>query len=182
MPIEIERKFLIASEAWRTEVANHSGIRQAYLAVTDTAAVRVRIVDAAAFLTIKSAGPAISREEFEYSIPLGDAEALLALRTGRLIEKRRYIVPHGTLRWEIDVFSGDLAGLVIAEIELRAKARPSPGRHGSALKSLATHVTPMPAWRRTASPAANNKTIPPPANQLAYPPSQAMECFNLLKT
>ena len=141
MPIEIERKFLIASEAWRTEVASHSGIRQGYLAVTDTAAVRVRIVDAAAFLTIKSAGPAISREEFEYSIPLGDAEALLALRTGRLIEKRRYIVPHGALRWEIDVFSGDLAGLVIAELEL-----PSEGTAFARPAWLGAEVTGDPRY------------------------------------
>ena len=67
---------------------------------------------------MKSAGPAIRRHEFEYPIPLGDAEALLGLRCGRLIEKRRHVVPHGALRFEVDVFSGDLAGLVIAEIEL----------------------------------------------------------------
>ncbi|MBS0248542.1 MAG: CYTH domain-containing protein [Proteobacteria bacterium] len=118
MGIEIERKFLLASEAWRDQVVSHSNIRQAYLAVTDTNTVRVRVTDTAAFLTIKSAGQAMSRDEFEYSIPLGDAKALLALRAGRLIEKRRHIVPHGSLRWEIDVFSGELAGLVIAEIEL----------------------------------------------------------------
>ncbi|MBS0535325.1 MAG: CYTH domain-containing protein [Proteobacteria bacterium] len=124
MGVEIERKFLVASDAWRCEVASHSDIRQAYLAVSESSSVRVRIRNAAAFLTIKSAGPAIRRDEFEYPIPLGDAEALLALRTGRLIEKRRYIVPHAGLRWEIDVFSGDLAGLVIAEIELPNETAP----------------------------------------------------------
>jgi adenylate cyclase len=118
MGVEIERKFLVASEAWRDEVASHSDIRQGYLAVTGGNTVRVRIKDDAAFLTVKSAGPAIRRQEFEYPIPLNDAEALLALRCGRLIEKRRHVVPHGALRFEVDVFSGDLAGLVIAEIEL----------------------------------------------------------------
>lgn len=118
MGVEIERKFLVESEAWRDEVASHSDIRQGYLAVTGGNTVRVRIKDDAAFLTVKSAGPAIRRQEFEYPIPLNDAEALLALRCGRLIEKRRHVVPHGALRFEVDVFSGDLAGLVIAEIEL----------------------------------------------------------------
>lgn len=129
MGVEIERKFLVASDGWRSEVASHSHIRQAYLAVNDMSTVRVRITDDAAFLTIKSAGPALRRDEFEYPIPLEDAEALLALRSGRLIEKRRHIVPQGALRWEIDVFAGDLAGLVIAEIELpdeaTAFARPA---------------------------------------------------------
>src|SRR3569833_1062479 len=118
MGVEIERKFLIATDGWRGEVTSHSRIRQAYLAVNDMSTVRVRIRDEAAFLTVKSAGPAIRRDEFEYPIPLEDAEALLVLRTGRLIEKRRHIVPQGALHWEIDVFCGDLAGLVIAEIEL----------------------------------------------------------------
>ena len=82
MGVEIERKFLVASEAWRDEVASHSDIRQGYLAVTGGNTVRVRIKDDAAFLTVKSAGPAIRRQEFEYPIPLNDAEALLALRCG----------------------------------------------------------------------------------------------------
>lgn len=122
MGVEIERKFLVASEAWRDDVTSHNDIRQAYLAVSGNATVRVRIKDKAAFLTIKSASPAMRRDEFEYPIPLDDAEALLALRTGRLIEKRRHIVPQGALRFEIDVFAGDLAGLVIAEIELPDEA------------------------------------------------------------
>ena len=121
MGVEIERKFLVADETWRREVSAYRDIRQAYLAASDANSVRVRVAGSAAFLTIKSAAPALSRAEFEYSIPVADAEALLARRTGRLIEKRRHIVPHGALRWEIDVFSGDLSGLVVAEIEL-----PSP--------------------------------------------------------
>ena len=124
MGVEIERKFLVASDAWRSEVKRHSDIRQAYLSVNETSSVRVRIDDAAAFLTVKSAGPALRRDEFEYPIPVADAEALLALRTGRLIEKRRHVVPQGALRWEIDVFSGALAGLVIAEIELPDETTP----------------------------------------------------------
>ncbi len=153
MGVEIERKFLVASEAWRDEVASHSDIRQAYLAITGSNTVRVRIKDNTAFLTVKSASPAMRRDEFEYPIPLDDAEALLALRTGRLIEKRRHIVPQGALRWEIDVFTGDLAGLVIAEIELpdeaTAFARPDwlseevTGDPRYANASLATNGAPL---------------------------------------
>jgi len=152
MGVEIERKFLVVGEAWREEVASHSDIRQAYLAVNDRNTVRVRIKDTAAFLTVKSAAPALTRAEYEYPIPVADAEALLALRSGRLIEKRRHIVPHGALRWEIDVFSGDLDGLVIAEIELPSEgtafARPAwlgeevTGEPRYSNASLATHGLP----------------------------------------
>jgi adenylate cyclase len=118
MATEIERKFLVAGDGWKTAVTHSLDIRQAYLSVTDTNTVRVRLRGGAAFLTIKSAGAGPTRQEFEIAIPFADAEAMLALRTGRIIEKRRHIVPAGLLRWEIDVFAGDLAGLVIAEIEL----------------------------------------------------------------
>lgn len=118
MATEIERKFLVTSDGWKPDVVRHRDIRQAYLAVTEQNTVRVRIDGSAAFLTVKSGGAGLSRQEFEYPIPLADAEHLLAVRTGRVIEKRRHIVPAGALNWEIDVFGGDLAGLVIAEIEL----------------------------------------------------------------
>lgn len=118
MATEIERKFLVASDGWRSFVTRQLDIRQAYLSVSETNTVRVRLRDREAFLTIKSAGAGPTRQEFELSIPFADATAMLALRTGRIIEKRRHIVPAGLLRWEIDVFAGDLAGLIIAEIEL----------------------------------------------------------------
>lgn len=118
MATEIERKFLVTGDGWRSAVTSHVDIRQAYLAVTDANTVRVRIYGGMAFLTIKSAGAGLSRQEFEFPIPVADAEALLALRRGRVIEKRRHVVPAGALQWEIDVFAGDFAGLVIAEIEL----------------------------------------------------------------
>jgi adenylate cyclase len=118
MATEIERKFLVTGDGWKAAVTDRLDIRQAYLSVTDTNTVRVRLRGDAAFLTIKSAGAGPTRQEFEIAIPCADAEAMLALRTGRIIEKRRHIIPAGLLRWEIDVFAGDLAGLVIAEIEL----------------------------------------------------------------
>lgn len=118
MATEIERKFLVASDGWKAAVTHCLDIRQAYLSVTDTNTVRVRLQDGTAFLTIKSAGAGLTRQEFEIAIPFANAEAMLALRTGRIIDKRRHIVPAGLLRWEIDVFAGDLSGLVLAEIEL----------------------------------------------------------------
>ncbi len=119
MATEVERKFLVSGNEWQVEVAHSAAIRQAYLSFTPAMAIRIRIVDdAAAFLTIKSAAPGIARSEFEYPIPLADAHGLLALRAGEVIEKRRHLVRAGWAQWEIDVFEGAHAGLVIAEIEL----------------------------------------------------------------
>lgn len=125
MQIEIERKFLVTGEAWRPLVREVVRIRQAYVAITDRASVRVRITDAsAARLTIKSASAGRSRLELEYPIPVDDAEALLALRVGAEVSKSRHRVPAGRLVWEIDVFGGENRGLVVAEIELDDPDQP----------------------------------------------------------
>lgn len=119
MAKEIERKFLVSGGGWQDQVERSRVFRQAYLALTDALAVRVRIIDdAEAFLTLKSAEPGTTRSEFEYPIPLADAQALMELRRGLAIEKRRHIVPLGGQRWEVDVFEGAHDGLIIAEIEL----------------------------------------------------------------
>ena len=119
MPREIERKFLVAADDWLGCADAGRRLRQAYLAETDRAVVRVRIEDdRAAFLTVKSAEAGLSRQEFEYPIPLADAQALLALRRGPVLDKTRHHVPHAGRVWEVDVYAGDNAGLVIAEIEL----------------------------------------------------------------
>lgn len=119
---EIERKFLVSGSGWRKHADRGRVIRQAYLALNDTISLRVRTIDnAEAYLTIKSAQPDITRSEFEYPIPLSDARALMKLRTGRLIEKRRHVVETPGACFEIDVFKGDHRGLVIAEIELPAR-------------------------------------------------------------
>ncbi len=123
MATEIERKFLVSGTGWQTLVKHSTAIRQAYLSQIGATTIRIRIVDdAEAFLTIKSPQLGPARSEFEYSIPLDDARALITLRTGIAIEKRRHIVQMGDFRWEIDVFEGAHAGLVIAEIELRDAA------------------------------------------------------------
>ena len=118
--LEIERKFLVSSDAWRAG-ATGTAIRQGYLARGDHSVVRVRTRDAKAFLTIKSELSTLTRQEFEYPIPLADAEAMLALCEDGLIEKTRFCVDVGQHMWEIDVFEGANAGLIVAEIELGAE-------------------------------------------------------------
>ena len=125
MPIEIERKFLVTSDAWRT--AAHEVVPMAQGYITDQAAmdsgaqratVRVRVAGEQAFLNLKSREPGHTRQEFDYSIPPEDARALLALCVGGIIDKRRHYVTHAGHLWEVDEFLGDNAGLVVAEIEL----------------------------------------------------------------
>jgi adenylate cyclase len=125
MPLEIERKFLVTSNAWRDAVDRSVGMVQGYLndlSVIESgamrASVRVRIAGDEAFLNLKSRELGHTRQEFDYPIPIEDARALLGLCTGGIVEKRRHFVPHGTHPWEVDEFLGDNAGLVVAEIEL----------------------------------------------------------------
>lgn len=119
MPTEIERKYLVISEAWRSAAGRGRGIRQAYLAETDRAAIRVRVLDdGRASLTIKSARPGLSRAEYEYPLPSSDARELIELKQGSVVEKTRFPVPHAGHAWEVDVYSGENEGLVVAEIEL----------------------------------------------------------------
>lgn len=116
MGIEIERKFLVVGDSWRQTDAQR--ICQGYMNRDKLRTVRVRIAGDAAFLTIKGRTQGATRAEFEYAIPLSDAQALLSLCEGPLIDKRRHHVKVGGLLWEVDEFLGDNAGLVVAEIEL----------------------------------------------------------------
>lgn len=118
MATEIERKFLLRHDGWR-QGARGRRYRQGYLSTAVERVVRVRCVDDDAWLTIKGATKGVSRLEFEYPIPLADAEAMLAdLCLPPIIDKTRYRIPHGAHCWEVDEFHGVNAGLVIAEIEL----------------------------------------------------------------
>jgi adenylate cyclase len=120
MSFEIERKFLVRGNDWHCLATSHMSIRQAYLSCSGKASIRVRIrSEGTATLTIKSRPVDLRRLELEYLIPALEAEALLPLRQGSIIEKTRYLVPCGDLVWEVDVFSGENLGLVVAEIELR---------------------------------------------------------------
>jgi adenylate cyclase len=115
---EVERKFLVRDDTWRAHVHRSLHMRQAYLAGGERASVRVRIADADATLNIKSARLGVSRQEYEYSIPLADAEELLDLCTGRPVLKTRHLLAIDAHTWEIDEFEGANAGLIVAEIEL----------------------------------------------------------------
>ena len=119
MAFEIERKFLVKSDAWRG-VSEPVRIRQGYVATKDGTTVRVRIVGDKAFLTLKDHAVGLVRHEFEYPIPVGDAETILDTMCGDLVEKNRYRIPakEAGLFWEVDEFFGDNASLVTAEIEL----------------------------------------------------------------
>ncbi|MDZ4348868.1 MAG: CYTH domain-containing protein [Xanthomonadaceae bacterium] len=119
MAVEIERKFCVVGDAWRTD--HGTRYRQGYLSRDPERTVRVRIADDQAFLTIKGRTVGASRPEFEYLIPLADAEHLLGLCDGPLIEKTRHRIRHHGMIWEVDEFTGDNTGLVIAEIELASE-------------------------------------------------------------
>lgn len=120
---EIEHKFLVTSNEWRSGVKG-TLYRQGYLSRDTGRTVRVRIAGDAAFLTIKSLRTGIVRDEFEYPIPLTDAHSLLELCLPPLIEKTRYEVEFGGHTWEIDEFHGANAGLIVAEIELPTEDTP----------------------------------------------------------
>ena len=118
MAKEIERKFLVAHQAWRESVNTIHVYRQGYLSYDSERTVRVRATEVTGYLTIKGITEGLTRDEFEYEIPLADALALLQLCERPAIEKKRYIVPNGAHGWEVDVFEGVNEGLVVAEIEL----------------------------------------------------------------
>jgi adenylate cyclase len=117
MGMEIERKFLIANDSWR-QGAVGTPYAQGYLSRGLGNTVRIRIAGEEAFLTIKGPVVGISRPEFEYSIPVAEAQEMLSLCNGPLIEKTRFkIFAEGHL-WEIDEFHGENEGLLVAEVEL----------------------------------------------------------------
>lgn len=125
MPLEIERKYRVTSDAWRDQAHEVIPMAQGYLNDTASldrgaqkASVRVRIQGEQAFLNLKSREIGHTRQEFDYPIPVDEARALLALCVGGLIDKRRHLVRRGDLLWEVDEFLGDNAGLVVAEVEL----------------------------------------------------------------
>lgn len=118
MAIETERKFLVANDSWREGVVG-TAYKQGYILNSATNTVRVRVAGAKGFLTIKGQGSDLTRTEYEYEIPLSDAEEMLAdLCEKPLIEKTRYKLTVANHVWDLDVFYGDNQGLVIAEIEL----------------------------------------------------------------
>lgn len=170
MGIEIERKFLVVSDAWRAG-AEGLVIRQGYICAHQDTVVRVRTFGADAFLTVKggktgeSGNAGLVRAEFEYPIPLGDAAEILdALCRGPLIEKTRYTLHHLSHEWVIDEFTGVNAGLTVAEVELASEDEavalpPWIGREVSSdprFLNVNLAARPFSAW-----PAAERAAIVP---------------------
>jgi len=117
---EIERKFLVVGEAWR-KLAKGTLYRQGYLSTVKERTVRVRTIDDQGFLTVKGITVGATRLEFEYPIPVEDAQKLLEICEQPLVEKYRYKISHAGLIWEVDEFLGVNQGLIVAEVELKSE-------------------------------------------------------------
>jgi CYTH domain-containing protein len=120
--VEIERKFLVVNDRWREHVSAKLELKDGLISRDYDKKVRVRSYGDRATLTVKSRAAGARREEFEYEIPMADADALLGLCGEMVIEKTRHIVPWLGHTWEVDVYHGALEGVVIAEIELTNEA------------------------------------------------------------
>ena len=119
--LEIERKYLLETIDWKKEIIQSiTNIKQAYLFEDHEKSVRIRVRSDKAFLTIKM-GKGVTRNEFEYSIPVSDAEEMIAKASLLCLEKDRFVIEYHGAVWEIDVFKGKYEGLVLAEIELSAE-------------------------------------------------------------
>ncbi len=118
MATEIEHKYLVVNDSYKTLALERHHITQGYLSRERGRTVRVRVVDNSAVITIKGSNKGAARPEFEYAIPLSDARQLLELCPPPIIEKTRHIVMDHGNRWEVDEFHGTLEGLTLAELEI----------------------------------------------------------------
>ena len=126
MAIEIERRFRVSSDAWRGDVACSTQITQGYLAITNQSVIRVRVRDTQGYVTIKSRDGGMARQEFEYAIPLADAQSLLKLCGQRVLGKTRHEVNYAGYLWEIDEYKDPLEDLILAEVELTSETEDPP--------------------------------------------------------
>jgi CYTH domain-containing protein len=123
---EIERKFLVKGDSWRAQ-AHGKRYRQGYLSTVKERTVRARVAGEQGFLTIKGITVGAARSEYEYEIPLADANEMLDKLCERpIVEKTRYRLPQDDIVWEIDEFEGDNRGLIVAEVELKDEHQSYP--------------------------------------------------------
>jgi CYTH domain-containing protein len=144
MAVEIERKFLVRDDTWRRQITCQQEIWDGLIAFENSRKVRVRICDQRATLTVKSKTAGLANVEFEYEIPLADAEEMMAhlcLHAG--LAKIRYFVPYGDHTWQVDVYRGILAGVVLAEVEL-----PSETTEFALPPWVGSEVTGDPAYKK----------------------------------
>lgn len=124
MNTEIERKFLVRDSSWRKSVLEQFSCTQGYISQDRGITVRVRRLGERGFLTVKGPSKNITRSEFEYEIPVEDAEYMLKNFCGtRIISKTRFIVKNEGMHWEVDEFSDLNQGLILAEIELQSETQ-----------------------------------------------------------
>jgi len=153
-PLEIERKFLVATDAWKRDIAKSEHLRDGLIArFGDEGKVRVRLIGSTAWLTIKGPRKGISRPEFEYEIPRSHAEQMLQTlcRGDPILEKVRHTVPFGGINWTIDVYTGPLSGAVFAEVELE-----HPNQQLQLPPWVGEEVTNNPRFRKRALLAGLN--------------------------
>ena len=117
MSVEIERRFIVAGDTWRG-LAPGVKYRQGYLSANKSSSVRVRVVGSQAWLTLKSNINNVRRHEFEYPVPIADAQTIMTTMCQMVVEKLRHRIEYAGFVWEVDEFYGNNAGLVLAEIEL----------------------------------------------------------------
>lgn len=121
MALEIERKFLVAAENLSAiHMTDGEKISQGYLSTNIEKTVRVRVKKNRGFLSVKTKNVGIVRNEFEYEIPVEDAEELLKLCAPNILSKIRYKVEYKNHIWEVDIYEGNLAGLILAEVEINS--------------------------------------------------------------
>ncbi|PKA45314.1 CYTH domain-containing protein (plasmid) [Rhizobium sullae] len=165
--IEIERKFLVRNNTWRADAIASHAFQQAYLSHGSKNTVRVRIIDGlSARLAVKFGRRGLKREEYEYEIPVAEAQELLRHANGRVLEKRRYDVSHKGRIWEVDVFGGAYQGLTIAEIEMSTEddkpvlprwlGREVTGDKRFSNRTMATHSFVSPALTHAATGIGTN--------------------------
>jgi adenylate cyclase len=120
MATEIERKFLIVDDGWKSAIVQSARLRDGLIASNNGHKARVRIMDGSAIITLKSRKNGPSRTEFEYEIPRSDAEEILrTMCDGNILDKVRHYVSHESVIWHVDVYDGLLSGVILAEVELQ---------------------------------------------------------------
>lgn len=119
MPVEIERKFLVADDGWRSSVVSAEHFRDGLISQGVAGKVRVRLGDRRAWITVKGSRRGLTRHEFEYEVPTADAAEMLEhFCQDGIVEKVRHCVPHAGRMWSVDTHLGVLEGLTLAEVEL----------------------------------------------------------------
>ena len=129
MAIEIEHKYIVVDDSYKSLATSHSEMSQGYLNRNPERTVRIRVKDNQGFITVKGKNKGDSRLEFEYEVPVEDAKLMLDLCEPTVIRKTRWNVPFGGFIWEVDEFHGSLSPLVVAEIEIPSSDTeyPLPG-------------------------------------------------------